>query len=140
MAKLVTDLKKLWTAEDDATLRERWLAGDSAAIIGRRLCRTRSSVLGRVHRLHLPHRVSVANQVIRAGGPRSPRKPVSPPEPLPDNVVPIEPHLRTADLLHSHCRWPHDDGADYVYCGHPVRPGFSYCPFHIDAARRKKTK
>lgn len=44
-----------WTDHDDDTLRQMWTIGLPAAEIGATLGRSKSSVIGRAHRLGIPH-------------------------------------------------------------------------------------
>ena len=49
--------------------------------------------------------------------------------------VEIDPrHLSLSDLEASDCRYPYggdEDGAAITFCGHPCRPGSSYCVVHF---------
>ncbi len=39
--------------------------------------------------------------------------------------------VRLPDLGFSHCRFPtHEEGGEHLFCGHPKKPGSSYCEGH----------
>jgi GcrA cell cycle regulator len=62
-----------------------------------------------------------------------------PPPPLPPlsdrttlrfaDVIPR--HLSLLELMPRQCRYPYGEGP-FTFCGHPTRPGVSYCPGHQD--------
>ncbi|WP_338828252.1 GcrA family cell cycle regulator [Bradyrhizobium sp. 27S5] len=51
----------------------------------------------------------------------------------------VEPrHLSLLDLKRGDCRYPYGgdaDGETVTFCGHPCRPGTSYCPPHFHLSR-----
>jgi GcrA cell cycle regulator len=57
--------------------------------------------------------------------------------------VAIEPrHLSFSELEHGDCRYPYggdEDGEAIAFCGHPRRPGSSYCTPHFHLTRRPIT-
>lgn len=133
----------------DAELKRLYEAGMSMACIAAEIGMglTRNAVIGRVHRLKLPSR---GKPVKTAHKPREPRQVTSRPRLVRANgnsdkmrvqavrssdmpalrcveVVPL--HLAFPDLPGNGCRYPYGDDV-YTFCGHPQRPGSSYCGHH----------
>lgn len=64
----------IWTDEKVTQLKFMWGRGESASVIAAEMGISRSATLGKVHRLRLPHRRTVATApYIRVGAPRSSR-------------------------------------------------------------------
>ena len=135
---------------------------EAAAAINRkfRTCYSRSAVLGRARRMGLvastqPERppqvttLRVTPSLGRLGEVRStePRS-FQLPWPMPAfekteipklRCVEIEPrHLSVVDLERGDCRYPYggdEEGEAITFCGHPRRPGSSYCTPHFHLSR-----
>ena len=60
-------------------------------------------------------------------------------ETAPLRCVEIEPrHLSLVDLERGDCRYPYggdEEGEAITFCGHPRRPGSSYCTPHFHLSR-----
>lgn len=145
-----------WPEEWESRLIEMWAAGFScqhiADAIGNGI--TRNAVIGKVHRLGLPKRVSP-----NPGGrpkdnrPRRPhrrtrgtvlemavlrkRRPNFKIEVIPDahafdTAIPQEQRKQLHELERNHCRWPvGDPGSEgFFFCGGSAMHGYSYCFDH----------
>jgi GcrA cell cycle regulator len=129
--------RRTWTEEEMAYLRANMhlSARQLAAHIGT----TRNAVIGKMHRLGGTF-ISPIDQRSPAQRRedflrrdrerralqklRQPPKPLSLPPPPPDGV--------NLFALDEHgCKWPVNDGVpEYLFCGHAVMPGCSYCRPH----------
>lgn len=146
-----------WDAAEIATLRIMRADGCSARHIAEVLphSRSRNAVLGKIHRLKLPHRgqtISTKQRTLpapRVAAPKtsttesaSPRRgspwfgspwfsvprAVAPKSPVVYDAAdpgPMVPPITTIDLRSTHCRWPYDAGADEYH----------YCGRQPDAER-----
>lgn len=135
-----------WSEERIDTLRDLWRSGYSASDIARTIGVSRSAVLGKVHRLELPHRKAPQPRPVKSKAEvkrdrnrftptrRYAKAPMPSPRPLPPPVI-IEANPRGVtlfDLQSGDCRWPMGDPHDpgFLYCGDNVRDGSSYCAAH----------
>jgi GcrA cell cycle regulator len=102
-----------WTPERTAALIALWSEDLSTAEIGRRLGITKNAVIGKVHRLGLPHRRP---------------SPKAKPEPVHG--------LRLDGLRADMCCWPIGDPSDasFHFCGEHVATGKPYCQRHCAVA------
>ena len=151
-----------WAPEHSDALREHLAWGLSFSEAARRInskfntAYTRNAAIGRAKRMGLigPGRPNNPPRVIPPllERPYDPR-PVRPrstallwpsPEPMraePLNLrcVAIEPrHLTLIELEHRDCRYPYggdEEGEAITFCGHPRRPGSSYCKPHFHLSR-----
>jgi GcrA cell cycle regulator len=150
-----------WAPEHSDALREFLALGLSFSEATRAINRkfetaySRSAVLGRARRIgleghkrpQLPPDVTASPN--RLGETRS-TQPGTPQFhwPLPADerteipklrCVEIEPrHLSVVDLEHGDCRYPYggdEEGEAITFCGHPRRPGSSYCAPHFHLSR-----
>jgi GcrA cell cycle regulator len=150
-----------WASEHSDALREfialRLSCSEAAAAINRKFGTfyTRNAVLSRARRMGLmaprppessPGGTSTLN---RLGGvrPPEPRLPwLYRPMPVfertetaPLRCVEIEPrHLSLVDLERGDCHYPYggdEEGEAITFCGHPRRPGSSYCTPHFHLSR-----
>jgi GcrA cell cycle regulator len=138
----------LWTPTDDDLLRKLWADGLSCSQIGMRVRRSRNAVIGRVHRLGLPGRVTTSRITFkRSAIPRKARPfiidekrgPSLPAAPLPPPNAADIPRISFEKLDHHHCKWPCapewiSTRAPY-YCGDLRIPGSSYCDHHLRRSR-----
>lgn len=117
-------------------LRQYWEAGMSCSQISRAFGGeiSRCGVMGKVHRLHLPARVTISARRYHQAKPPAP-KPVTvkelPPPPVDEPEFLCPPG--TFPDSFSACRYPRGEtnGMSWQMCGHPVvKPGISYCPYH----------
>lgn len=125
-----------WTEQDEATLTRLWNAGQSGSQIAKVLRVSRNAVIGKVHRLELPPRKTVARRIPVAHI-RQPKK-QRPPR-RDKTVAPVLAQIAAASiplrlsllqLTDTSCRRPLGDpkDADFAFCGLPVREGSRYCP------------
>ena len=150
-----------WAPEHSDALREfialRLSCSEAAAAINRKFgtLYTRNAVLSRARRMGLmasgtpessPGAISALKGLGR-GRPAEPRlswlhqpMPVferTETEPL--RCVEIEPrHLSLVDLARGDCHYPYggdEEGEVITFCGHPRRPGSSYCTPHFHLSR-----
>jgi GcrA cell cycle regulator len=146
-----------WTAEHSEALREGLARGRSYSEIAQAInarfgtAYTRSATLGRSRRMGLasPDR---SDEIPKAAPiaalpplhePRQRARPelVRPPpiferaEPVEFRCVEIDPrHLSLMELERGDCRYPYggdEEGEAITFCGHPRRPGSSYCVPHF---------
>ena len=141
-----------WTPARISTLIALWTEGISTIEIGRRLDVTKNAVVGKVHRLGLPKRVSPIGSKSRERKPAAARsettarksaavktavalsqqpKPVAASEPVPmSNPVSME------KLSGGMCSWPEGEPGkdDFHFCGAPVLEGKPYCVSHCARA------
>jgi GcrA cell cycle regulator len=148
-----------WAPEHSGALRElfarRLSFASIAAVINRKFntAYSRSAVLGRARRMGLAgtDRLSpcVQPRLDRLGEihlvePASPKPPWPVPpfketRPVELRCVEIEPrHLSLVELDDGDCRYPYggdEEGDTITFCGHPRRPGSSYCAPHFHLSR-----
>jgi GcrA cell cycle regulator len=150
-----------WVSEHSDALRElialRLSCSEAAAAINRKFGTfyTRNAVLSRARRMGLmasgppessPGAISALNGVGR-GRPAEPKLSwLHRPMPVfertetgPLRCVEIEPrHLSLVDLGRGDCHYPYggdEEGEAITFCGHPRRPGSSYCTPHFHLSR-----
>ena len=136
-----------WTSEAVKLLTKLAAAYLTSSAIAAALYRagyvgiTRNAVIGKVHRLRIPHNTDP--HVTNARKPRRPkqpspdklvRKPPAPmvidmPAPSPDDIIRV---ASLIDLEPHHCRYPIGDprGAIFGFCGDSKVVGLSYCEHH----------
>ena len=150
-----------WAPEHSGALRElfalNWSFAKIAAAINRKFSTaySRSAVLGRAKRMGLAG--SDRSGSSPCGEPRlnrpgeihlvestSPRFPWAVPpfreaKPVELRCVEIDPlHLALIELEPGNCRYPYggdEEGEAITFCGHPRRPGSSYCTPHFHLSR-----
>ncbi|GLR85338.1 GcrA family cell cycle regulator [Bradyrhizobium iriomotense] len=142
-----------WASEHSDALRDYFLKGMSFAEIGREINArfgtdyTRNAVIGRAKRMGLaaPGRASsppIAPHLPNGVFPQHPsgkgeasKPPLVPAEPAKLRCVGIRPRLVSLLALKpGDCRYPYGgdkDGEPIAFCGHPRRPGSSYCTPHF---------
>ncbi len=147
-----------WTPARVSTLIALWDEGVSTIEIGRRLDVTKNSVVGKVHRLGLPKRVSPIGSKSRERKPASARqspadrkesavkqavelsrqaRPAQASEPVPKaNPVSME------HLAGGMCSWPEGEPGQesFHFCGAPVLEGKPYCLSHCARAYVRPTR
>lgn len=136
---------KMWTTDRDKILSHMWGEGASASEIAAAMGGvSRSAVCGRAWRLGLPPKKTVTvgqkNSDRQEQRRASERKRIRISRGLPD--IPLPPakpdpvehlNLTFAEIGPFHCRWiTNDDMAAPLYCGHQVKAGTSWCPYHHD--------
>ena len=139
-----------WTEDRTALARAMWLEGQTGAQIAKRLGLTRSSVMGKLHRLNLPTRVSRKAPLHRARSPSTTRSvrrkpPVVPYEAPPPNMELAPCVLESGEaasvltLTKAMCRFPIGDPAEsgFAFCGRNAARG-SYCLHHASRAYRAR--
>jgi GcrA cell cycle regulator len=150
-----------WASEHSDALREfialRLSCSEAAAAINRKFgtLYTRNAVLSRARRMGLmalrpPESLPGATSTLnRLGGVRPAEARISwlhRPMPVfertetaPLRCVEIEPrHLSLVDLERGDCHYPYggdEEGEAITFCGHPRRPGSSYCTPHFHLSR-----
>lgn len=145
-----------WTDEHYALLKElfpngshAWIAEQLNAKIGSNL--SRNAVIGKCHRIGLVKNTEEDKARRQQGDTnkakaRTIRQQITGYQTMPRQRIPIaarlmvknfdqyaaENHLDIAffDLAADHCRFPKGDGLAATYCGQPIKPDSSYCPFH----------
>ena len=107
----------LWTAEDDAALRQAWEVENlSASACAKRVGKSRNACIGRARRLALTPRGSpILAPFGRLRGVK----------PLPIRLKPIQ-----ALPAAGECLYATTDTRPYAWCCAPVRPGSPYCDAH----------
>lgn len=140
--------KSTWPEELVIILTNMWTAGKSASDIARVLHKSRNAVIGRVHRLDLPKRLTAKRLYTpkrkRGDGDIAMRmlsRKVSPPKPLPKPTPVLqEPrNVTLMDLTAFTCKYPTSgDGATTLFCGHVPQTGFVYCEAHCRIAYQPK--
>ena len=151
-----------WAPEHSDALREHLAKGLSFLVVAKAInlkfntAYSRSAVIGRATRMgltgferskptlpsHPPRLDEIAEHRAaesRPGGFHWP-KPISEnKESLKLRCVEIEPrHLSVIELERDDCRYPYggdEDGEAITFCGHPRRPGSSYCTSHFSLSR-----
>jgi GcrA cell cycle regulator len=151
-----------WASAHCDALRDYFLKGMSYAEIGREInvrfgtTYTRNAVIGRAKRmgLVLPERVksppivpplpngSCSLRQHRRASPKPgqlPKSALKRAEPVKLRCVGIQPRLISLlELAPGDCRYPYGgdkDGEEISFCGHPRRPGSSYCAPHFHLTR-----
>jgi GcrA cell cycle regulator len=146
-----------WAPEHSGALRDliarRLSFSEAAAVINKRFdtAYSRSALMGRARRMGLsgPDRpVSPPNVQPRLNRPAEvcPIVPISPgfsrpmeAKPVKLRCVEIDPrHLSLIELERGDCRYPYggdEEGDAITFCGHPRRPGSSYCTPHFHLSR-----
>ena len=154
-----------WPAKHCAALREYRALGMSFSQIARAInakfktAYSRSAAIGRARRMELTGPARPKDRLkhwlkrpAKAGARRLPepgqrhvpefKRPtpvLARTEVAKPRCVGIEPrHLRLVDLEASDCRYPYggdEDGEAITFCGHPRRPGSSYCTPHFHLTR-----
>lgn len=130
-----------WTDERIHLLKTMWSDGNSAGVIATELGFTRNSVIGKIHRLCLPKRLTTLSSDRERMTPaeRTQRhteymrgyraRKATEPTPVCIDEPPAAPlHKRLLDLGPGDCRFPFGEGP-ITFCGHPATDG-SYCRAH----------
>ncbi|WP_375305007.1 GcrA family cell cycle regulator [Bradyrhizobium sp. A11] len=151
-----------WPSEHSDALRDYFRKGMSYAEIGRQInarfgtAYTRNAVIGRAKRLGLviPEWITSPSitPYLPGEAPVSPRRAVlpnlnvppksamKPAAPVKLRCVGVQPRLlQLVELEPADCRYPYGgdkDGEEIAFCGHPCRPGSSYCAPHARLTRR----
>lgn len=145
-----------WTAERSAQLKKLWEAGLSCSQIAAEMgYLTRNAVIGRVHRMGLEGRARVERQPpkprVFTYKPRA-RTPklkiysetnrvhfsVDAEQPLLRCVEVIPLNIGLMALTDQTCRFPYNEGAAIVFCGH-ASLGETYCYLHAELCRGART-
>ena len=147
-----------WTPARVSTLIALWTEGISTIEIGRRLEITKNAVVGKVHRLGLPKRVSPVGSRPRERKPVAARPETEPrkddavkkavelskqPRPAPvSSPVPKANPVSMDKLSGGMCSWPEGEpGKDeFHFCGAPVLEGKPYCLSHCARAYVRPTR
>lgn len=123
-------------------------AGECAVRLGNNI--TRSAALGRLMRLRQAG-VNLRVPEVRPPKPKNPKPRPSRAKPVvivadPETLEPLR--LESGEFITaenakhpiSQCRFPYGDAtdSDFKYCGHPVKPGQSFCPSHCTKAFQPK--
>lgn len=149
-----------WTDERVELLKKLWMDGLSASQIAAELGGvTRNAVIGKVHRLGLSGRAKTPSSSGAARAKRAPRNTGFSPRPahngqrmLPGShgkiaiagngagnlaeeeilKAPKPLELDLTQLSEQTCKWPIGDPAteDFHFCGHTIKDGSPYCPYH----------
>ncbi|MGY8683103.1 GcrA family cell cycle regulator [Bradyrhizobium sp. UFLA05-153] len=145
-----------WASEHSDALRDYFLKGLSFAEIGKEINArfgtnySRNAVIGRAKRMglaatkqmpappiapHLPNGLFPQLSPNPAGKGEAFKPPLVPAEPVKLRCVGIRPRLVPLLALEpGDCRYPYGgdkDGELIAFCGHPRRPGSSYCTPHF---------
>lgn len=150
-----------WTPERIGLLRALWAEGLSTAAIGQRLQVSKNAVIGKVHRLHLPSRLSpIRAHPVGGAGTRTvppvappplvvlttlPKK-ASNPETLPTPTAVkagvIRPVSVPSPRPQRPCAWPlgHPGTSGFRYCGEDAITGKPYCEQHCCRAYVRSTR
>ena len=109
----------VWTEDRLKDLRRLWAEGLSITQIGLEIGLSRNAVVGKVHRLGLPKRISPIKQ-----------------KPRPAEIIDL------ASLRPGMCSWPEGEPGkdDFHFCGSPNVPGKPYCVEHCRRAYVKTTR
>ncbi len=138
-----------WTDERITLLRQMWQDGNSASVCAKSLNCTRNAVIGKVHRLDMPKRISTQFARARAkpkkyvsgqfrksrakqsvvpfyGATKPVTRKVAMPAPLPPNCEPV----RLLALFNGACHYPVGEatGERQMFCG--MATGSTYCAYH----------
>ena len=139
-------LRKTWTTERVAQLRDGINAGLTCSQIASQIGVSRNAVIGKINRLGLSRGRSIATPRPKTGTPtRRPHiltqrlalKALFASEPVADNVVSTQP-CTLLNLAPRTCRWPISAGgpAEFTFCANITVDGMSYCPGHARMAYR----
>ena len=126
-----------WPLERDEALRALWMQDQprlSATEIAAKLGTTKNAVIGRVHRLKLPSRVSPIQRAARGDKPkpvraavaRQPSAPKPPPAPRSPPVIARTPPV----VRHRSCQWVEGNRPAWRFCDAPTAGASSYCAEH----------
>jgi len=137
-----------WTEERQAFLLAN-VRQLSAGQLAKQLGTSRNAVIGKVRRLgamlakpdertlaqrrtdRLQYLRDYHRRVREAQGCKYQPRRKPPPAPL---FQPAAHNVTILDLDPGCCAWPLNNGPDYFFCGNPVVPGRSYCPYHAKQA------
>ncbi len=141
-----------WTPHEIDKLRLLWAQGLTASRISSELSykHSRNAVIGKVHRLRLPTRLTLTGERKRPGpkkgNPDAFRKSRAKPTelrvvrvkpPRPQEVPPPEARMISLmELTPSTCKWPigHPGEAGFAFCGAGSFPSLPYCEHHARLA------
>lgn len=129
-----------WTVERIETLTQLWSEGHSCTEVARLMGGiSRNAVIGKVRRLALPKRATVARKnPTPKPRPKAKRPAVedAPEEPIVTEDGYIAFPTSLFDLKSHDCRWPHGDPKDdrFGFCGQPAVEGKPYCTAHCRRA------
>lgn len=114
-----------WTPERIAALIALWEEGLTTSVIGERLGITKNAVVGKVHRLGLPKRVTSS----RAAKPAVEEKPMG-------EMIKLD------KLSNGMCCWPEGEPSteNFRFCGAQAVEGRPYCAEHCKRAYVRITK
>jgi len=155
-----------WTPARISTLIALWTEGVSTIEIGRRLDVTKNSVVGKVHRLGLPKRVSPIGSQSRERKPVTAKPaPASAPAPAARKDSAVKQAIELAQqprpaptaasepvpkanpvsmdkLSGGMCSWPEGEPGkeNFHFCGAPVLEGKPYCLSHCARAYVRPTR
>ena len=120
-----------WSLDNIKKLIELWRehpAGKIAALLGV----TRNAVIGKANRMHLERKPNNPSKPKPVREPRFIPKPPVPPPPAPVVLPKAPPSLGLTiyEIADDECRYAEGDGPPFLFCGHAVAPGSSYCPYH----------
>ena len=150
-----------WAAEHSAALREYVARGMSFSEIADAInmkfktAYSRNAAIGRAKRLGLagparpqarPRVKPLLERLHKSRPTESQRVELNWPKPVVERIEPtrlrcveVEPrHLSLIDLERGDCRYPYggdSEGEAITFCGHPRRPGSSYCTPHFHLSR-----
>jgi GcrA cell cycle regulator len=150
-----------WAPEHSGALRDllaqRLSFSEAAAVINKRFntAYSRNAVIGRARRLglagadrpggspYLQHRINRLGEVCPVVPPSArlhwPTPPTEEAKPVQLRCIEIDPrHLTLIELERDDCRYPYggdEEGEAITFCGHPRRPGSSYCTPHFHLSR-----
>jgi hypothetical protein len=125
----VAVMRRPWTEDDVARLREMRASGDSLRFMARVLNRHQGTVANKCKRLGLLRSDEVGRQMAPdRSAPLKKWKVVPPPPPAP--LPPFEMlHLPLAELDGPQCHFPLGDRGSFTFCGLATGGG-TYCSFH----------
>lgn len=137
--------KRCWSDDEDKALMELWEDKTlSTADIADKIPRSKNSIIGRAHRLGLPHRDG-SRRGVKPGTPRRPKtmakflpgviQPMPQPPP-PDPTKPFEPigvPLLEAEIHQCRAIVGKDERGLAIFCGHSFSSGshLSFCSWHL---------
>lgn len=137
-----------WTPDRTERLVVMWTdgvlsAGQIAGLFARQECRavSRNAILGKVHRMKLPHRIEGRGPRAAFQKPRKKRIPAPKSIPPAETVAAAEAvpvfvedvaRLSLTELTEAACKWPVGDpkASNFGFCGLPTAEGHVYCPAH----------
>lgn len=141
-----------WTESEGEDAKKMRQQGCSAGVIAEKLNRSRNSVIGKLHRMgifggkkqptaRLPRKggakVGALASAVLAAQRSEPKFKAVRFKSAPDHVAPLNKQLW--ELNSDECKWPYGDGP-FLFCGHPIRDGFPYCPGHCRIAYEPKIR